>query len=85
LAADSGRSVYIPKGCAHGFATLENNTTVAYLIEGEYRPESAAVVRWNDPALGINWPVSNPIISDKDRQAPDLDSYLRNLNPELEA
>ena len=76
LAAASGRSVYIPKGCAHGFATLENNTTVAYLIEGEYRPESAAVVRWNDPALGINWPVPNPIISDKDRKAPDLESYL---------
>jgi dTDP-4-dehydrorhamnose 3,5-epimerase len=79
LAAASGRAVYIPKGCAHGFATLEDNTTVAYLIEGEYRPESAAVVRWNDPALGINWPVSEPIISDKDRDAPDLQAYLRSL------
>ena len=76
LSAACGRSVFIPAGCAHGFATLEDNTTIAYLIDGEYRPESAAVVRWNDPALGINWPVSNPIISDKDRQAPDLESYL---------
>jgi dTDP-4-dehydrorhamnose 3,5-epimerase len=79
LSAASGRAIYIPAGCAHGFATLEDNTTVAYLIEGEYRPESAAVVRWNDPALGINWPVSNPIISDKDRHAPDLATYLNSL------
>jgi dTDP-4-dehydrorhamnose 3,5-epimerase len=84
LSAASGKSVYIPVGCAHGFATLEDNTIIAYLIQGEYRPKSAAVVRWNDPALGINWPVSDPIISDKDRHAPDLDSYLRNLKPELE-
>ena len=79
LSAASGKAVYIPAGCAHGFATLEDNTTIAYLIEGEYRPESAAVVRWNDPALGIDWPVSVPIISDKDRQAQDLATYLNSL------
>jgi dTDP-4-dehydrorhamnose 3,5-epimerase len=79
MSAASGKAVYIPSGCAHGFATLEDNTTIAYLIEGDYRPDFAAVVRWNDPALGIDWPVSDPIISDKDRQALDLDSYLRIL------
>jgi dTDP-4-dehydrorhamnose 3,5-epimerase len=79
LSAASGKAVYIPPGCAHGFATLEDNSTVAYLIEGDYRPELAAVVRWNDPALGISWPMLDPIISDKDRQAPDLDAYLRSL------
>jgi dTDP-4-dehydrorhamnose 3,5-epimerase len=79
LAAASGTAVYIPRGCAHGFATLQDNSTVAYLIEGEYRPESAAVVCWNDPALGVTWPALEPIISDKDRQAPDLDAYLRSL------
>jgi dTDP-4-dehydrorhamnose 3,5-epimerase len=79
LSAASGKAVYIPAGCAHGFATLEDNTTIAYLIEGDYRPDFAAVVRWNDPALGIDWPVSDPIISDKDLQALDLDSYLRCL------
>lgn len=79
LSAASGKAIYIPAGCAHGFATLEDNTTIAYLIEGEYRPESAAVVQWNDPALGIDWPVSDPIISDKDRQASDLATYLSSL------
>jgi dTDP-4-dehydrorhamnose 3,5-epimerase len=79
LSAASGKCIYIPAGCAHGFATLVDNTTIAYLIEGEYRPESSAVVRWNDPTLGIDWPVSDPIISEKDRQAQDLDTYLSSL------
>lgn len=79
LSSASGKAVYIPAGCAHGFATLQDNTAIAYLIEGEYRPEAAAVVRWNDPSLGITWPVSDPIISDKDRQAPDLATYLSSL------
>ena len=80
LSAACGKAVYIPAGCAHGFATLEDNTTIAYLIEGEYRPEAAAVVRWDDPSLGITWPVADPIISDKDRQAPDIDTYLEGKN-----
>ena len=79
LTAGCGKAVYIPTGCAHGFATLEDDTTIAYLIDGEYQPESAAVVRWNDPALGVAWPVSEPIISEKDRQAPDLEAYLGSL------
>lgn len=79
LSSASGKVLYIPAGCAHGFATLEDYTTIAYLIEGQYRPETAAVVRWSDPALGINWPVSKPIISDKDRQASDLAAFLDSL------
>lgn len=79
LVASSGTRVLIPAGCAHGFATLEDNTTIAYLIQGDYRPEYSAVVHWNDSSLGIDWPVSNPIISAKDDQAPNIDSYLRSL------
>ena len=82
MTAISGKSILVPSGCAHGFCTLEDNTTIAYLIEGDYRPEFAAVVLWNDPGLGIDWPVSNPIISEKDLQAPSLDSYFLNLNSE---
>lgn len=72
LAAGSGISHLIPAGCAHGFATLEDHTTVAYLIEGEYRPEHAQVLRWDDPAVGVRWPLTNPILSEKDRTAPDF-------------
>lgn len=73
LAAGDGRSHYIPRGCAHGFVTLEDHSTVAYLIEGRYVAEASAVVRWNDPTLAVSWPVMDPILSDKDREAPFLE------------
>ena len=72
LTAGDGKSLYIPAGCAHGFATLGDNSTVAYLIEGDYVPEASSVIRWNDPTLGIDWPVKDPILSEKDANAPFL-------------
>jgi dTDP-4-dehydrorhamnose 3,5-epimerase len=64
--------LYIPKGCAHGFQTLENNTTVSYHISQVYEPEYARGVRWNDPTFNIPWPITNPIMSEKDRTWPLL-------------
>lgn len=65
-------ALLIPRGCAHGYLTLQDHTSVTYLIGGAYMPEAAAVVRWNDQAVGIQWPVSDPILSEKDRMAPDF-------------
>lgn len=73
LSAGCGKSIYIPAGCAHGFITLTDDTTVAYLIEGDYMPQAAAVLRWNDPFVGIEWPsFTSLIMSDKDRNIPDF-------------
>jgi dTDP-4-dehydrorhamnose 3,5-epimerase len=72
LEAGSGRALFIPAGCAHGFLTRKDETTIAYLIEGDYKPTAAGVVRWNDPAFGIEWPVRDPILSERDRLAPDF-------------
>ena len=72
LSAASGKTILIPAGCAHGFVTLADHTTVAYLIEGDYHPAAAATLRWNDPAIGIAWPATDPILSDGDRNAPDF-------------
>lgn len=72
LAAASGRTVLVPAGCAHGFVALKDDTTIAYLIEGDYQPTASGVVRWNDPAFGIEWPVSEPMLSERDRMAPDF-------------
>lgn len=72
LVAGSGRSLLIPAGCAHGFVTLEDHSTVAYLIEGAYRQDASAVLRWNDPAVAVPWPVKEPIVSAKDIAAPLL-------------
>jgi dTDP-4-dehydrorhamnose 3,5-epimerase len=71
MAACSGKSIYIPAGCAHGFLTLTDETVLSYLIEGAYHAAAASVVRWNDPAFSINWPITQVIISDKDKNAPD--------------
>lgn len=73
LKAGDGKAVYVPSGCAHGYVTLEDHSTVAYLIEGEYIEAASAVIRWNDPILSVPWPVKDPILSDRDRNAPFLD------------
>ena len=72
LTGDNRRMLYVPKGCAHGFQTLEDNTEVFYQMSEFYHPESAHGVRWNDPAFGIQWPAGVPvIISERDRNWPD--------------
>ena len=72
LTARSGKSLFIPRGCAHGFLTLEDNTTLAYLIEGRYMPEQSRVLSWNDPEIANKWPVDDPNLSDRDKFAPRL-------------
>jgi dTDP-4-dehydrorhamnose 3,5-epimerase len=67
LSADNHRAVYIPEGCAHGFVTLADASEVFYQMSVVYSPEAAAGVRWNDPAFGIDWPLADLIISDRDR------------------
>jgi dTDP-4-dehydrorhamnose 3,5-epimerase len=64
----------IPKGFAHGFLTLETATEVFYKVSAPYAPECDRAVRWNDPAIGIDWPLvgASPILSEKDCAAPLL-------------
>ena len=71
LTAASGTSVFVPAGCAHGFVTLEDHSTLAYLIEGDYVPDAGRVLKWNDKTVGIEWPVDNPAMSNKDATAPE--------------
>ena len=71
LTAANGHSLYIPKGCAHGFITLTDDALVDYQISCAYHPESAGGVRWNDPAFGITWPLEYSVITDRDRGWPD--------------
>ncbi len=73
LSGDNRRLIYVPEGFAHGFQTLEDDTMVYYQISEFYAPQSARGVRWNDPAFGIKWPFSDPIISEKDRLLPDYE------------
>jgi dTDP-4-dehydrorhamnose 3,5-epimerase len=66
LTAENGRALYIPRGCAHGFQTLVDGTEVFYMMGAAYVPEAAAGVRWDDPALSIDWPLPVSAISDRD-------------------
>lgn len=72
LDADSRRMLYSPAGFAHGYLTLADNTEVLYQVSAFYSPESERGVRWNDPALNIQWPMQPEVISSKDRQHPDF-------------
>ncbi len=58
------QSVYIPRGCAHGFAALDAHNIVMYLVSSVYTPEADAGIRWD--SFGFDWPVKNPVLSDRD-------------------
>ena len=73
LNEDNRRLLYVPEGFAHGFQTLQDDTSVYYQITEFHFPQSARGVRWNDPVFGIEWPISEPIISEKDRHLPDYE------------
>ena len=74
LHENDARMIYIPEGFAHGFCTLTADTEMAYKLSSHFTPEKAHTILWNDPELGIDWPVSadKAILSDKDKIAPSL-------------
>ena len=78
LSADNRRSLFVPEGVAHGFQTLVDGTEVYYQMTARYNPDAARGIRWNDPALGIDWPLGDiALLSDADSALPDLATALR--------
>jgi dTDP-4-dehydrorhamnose 3,5-epimerase len=72
LTAENRRTLYVPRRFAHGFQTLADETEVAYPMSEFFAPGASRGVRWNDPALGIPWPIADPIMLDRDRSYADL-------------
>ena len=74
LDAEKGSQLWVPVGFAHGYCTLEPDTLVAYKVTDFYSPADDGGILWNDPALGIDWPLppSGPVLSDKDTRLPRL-------------
>lgn len=73
LTAVNYKMLYIPRGFAHGFQTMEKNSEVFYQMSDAYVADSARGIRWNDPALKINWPLPDPLLSSRDQSFPDFD------------
>jgi len=74
LTEDNGKIIYVPKGCAHGIQTLEDNTKIFYQVSQYYHPESERGIRFDDPTFNIKWPYTENItISDKDKNLKDFE------------
>jgi len=71
LTEDNYKALYIPKGFAHGFMTLKDDTVVSYFMSQFYEPGSEAGFRYDDPAFGISWPIKPVVIADKDKNWPN--------------
>lgn len=78
LTSGSARALFVPEGFAHGFVTLDDETDVLYQMSQFYEPSAARGVRWNDPAFGIAWPISDPLLHPRDAHYPD---FVRESKP----
>jgi dTDP-4-dehydrorhamnose 3,5-epimerase len=76
LSGENKHQLYIPPGYAHGFCVLSETVDVTYKCTALYNPSEDAGIRWNDPDIGIDWPIGTPIVSDKDRNAPLLKDII---------
>jgi dTDP-4-dehydrorhamnose 3,5-epimerase len=72
LSDENFHMLYIPVGFAHGFCVLSEEADLIYLVTAEYAPELDSGILWNDPAIGIHWPIAEPMLSPKDAQLPLL-------------
>jgi len=72
LSAESFRQLWVPPGFAHGFAVVSESAQVEYKCTELYAPDDELTVLWNDPEIGVEWPLSEPILSAKDQAAPTL-------------
>jgi len=78
LTAENKRQLYLPPGFAHGFLALTDPTEVQYKQTGFYTPSAEGTLAWNDPDVAIPWPVTEPILSARDRSGMSLTAYWKN-------
>jgi len=83
LSAENHRQLFVPEGFAHGFCVLGEGALLSYLCTAEYRAEYDAVVAWDDPEIGIRWPLAASILSAKDANAPRLADIPSDTLPRL--
>ena len=77
LSAENKKQLLIPRGFGHGFVTLTDDVEFLYKADNYYAPEADAGIRWNDPDIGVEWDVENPILSEKDKINPLLKNLIK--------
>jgi dTDP-4-dehydrorhamnose 3,5-epimerase len=80
LSSENRKMMYVPRGFAHGFLTLSDDTEALYMVSSFYSPENERGLRWNDPSIHIDWPIKPSGLSEKDRNWPDLDRQFHRLD-----
>jgi dTDP-4-dehydrorhamnose 3,5-epimerase len=83
LSDDNQRALYVPERFAHGYQTLRDNTDTSYQVGEFYTPEAEAGLMYNDPRLGLNWPMRVTVISEKDQKFPLLDQFETELKQKM--
>ncbi|MFB6199695.1 MAG: dTDP-4-dehydrorhamnose 3,5-epimerase [Candidatus Nanohaloarchaea archaeon] len=78
LSKENKKMLFVPRGFAHGFLTLEGPAEVQYKVDNDYAPDQEAGIIWNDPELDIYWPVENPKLPEKDQEWPNLEKAKEN-------
>jgi dTDP-4-dehydrorhamnose 3,5-epimerase len=81
LSAENNRQLWVPQGFAHGFCVTSDSATVLYLCTDFYAPDCEHAIRWDDPDLAVDWPVQEPVLSEKDAAAPRLRDLPRSALP----
>ena len=76
LSESNKKQLWVPAGFAHGFLTLEDHTIFSYKCTETYHPDSEGGIQWNDPDLGIDWGVTNPILSEKDKKTDFFRTFV---------
>jgi dTDP-4-dehydrorhamnose 3,5-epimerase len=77
---ESHRQLFVPAGFAHGFAVLSDVADVAYLLSSVYDPATEAGIAWDDPEVGVEWPLEEPLLSERDKAAPRLAAIAETLS-----
>jgi len=79
LSEKNHKSLFVPRGFAHGFLCLSDEADVVYKVDNEYSPENDTGIIWNDPDVNVKWPIENPLVSEKDQQQPLLKNADNNF------
>jgi len=80
ISSNERRQLYAPAGFARGFCVLSDYAEIQYLCTGVYNSKGESGIRWNDPEIGIEWPVKDPILSSKDESSQSLNEWLKTEN-----